>query len=168
MTPIPTGRLFRTDTGSDLVLTRTFRALADDVWASLTEPERTARWFGPWEGEARPGSTVKVQMVFEEQEPWVDVRIEACDPPQRLSLSMADEAGSWRMELVLSEVDGVTELRLVHHLDTEEGLGEVGPGWEYYLDMLLASRTGKPLPSFDDYYPSQKAHFESLTTAVDL
>jgi uncharacterized protein YndB with AHSA1/START domain len=168
MTPIPTGRLFRTDTGSDLVLTRTFRALADDVWASLTEPERTARWFGPWKGEGRPGSTVKVQMVFEEQEPWVEVRIEACDPPRRLSLSMADEAGSWRMELVLSEVDGVTELRLVHHLDTEEGIGEVGPGWEYYLDMLLASRAGKPLPSFDDYYPSQKAHFESLTTAVDL
>jgi hypothetical protein len=81
---------------------------------------------------------------------------------------MADEAGSWRMELVLSEVDGDTELRLVHHLDTEEGIGEVGPGWEYYLDMLLASRAGKPLPSFDDYYPSQKAHFESLTTAVDL
>lgn len=168
MTPIPTGRLFRTDTGSDLVLTRTFRALADDVWASLTEPERTARWFGPWEGDGRPGRTVKVQMVFEEGEPWAEVSIEACDPPRRLALSMADEAGSWRMELLLSEVDGVTELRLVHHLDTEEGIGEVGPGWEYYLDMLLASRAGKPLPSFDDYYPSQKAYFDSLATAVEL
>ncbi|WP_447008166.1 SRPBCC family protein [Saccharothrix isguenensis] len=165
MTPIPTGRLFRTDSGSDLVLTRKFLALADDVWASLTEPERTARWFGPWEGDGRPGRTVKVQMVFEEQEPWVEVRIEACDPPHRLTLSMVDEAGSWRMELLLSEVDGVTELRLVHHLDTEEGIGEVGPGWEYYLDMLLASRAGTPLPSFDDYYPSQKAHFESLAAA---
>ena len=52
MSPIPTGRLFRTDTGSDLVLSRTFRASAEDVWASLTEPERTARWFGPWKGDA--------------------------------------------------------------------------------------------------------------------
>ncbi|WP_158841239.1 SRPBCC family protein [Saccharothrix deserti] len=162
MTPIPTGRLFRTDTGSDLVLTRTFRALADDVWASLTEPERTARWFGPWEGEGGPGRTVKVRMVFEEQEPWVEVRIDACDPPRRLALSMVDEAGTWRMELLLSEVDGLTELRLVHHLATEEGIGEVGPGWEYYLDMLTASRTGAPLPDFDDYYPSLKPHFESL------
>ncbi|ONI86830.1 ATPase [Saccharothrix sp. ALI-22-I] len=164
MTPIPTGRLFRTDSGSDLVLTRTFRALADDVWASLTEPDRTARWFGPWEGEGRPGRTVKVRMVFEEQEPWVEVRIEACDPPHRLVLSMVDEAGTWRMELLLSEVDGVTELRLIHHLATEQGIGEVGPGWEYYLDMLTASRTGNPLPAFDDYYPSQKPHFESLAT----
>lgn len=165
MTPTPTGRLFRTDNGSDLVITRTFRALADDVWASVTEPERTARWFGPWEGEAGPGRTVKVQMAFEEQEPWIEVRIDACDPPRRLALSMVDEAGTWRMELLLSEVDGVTELRLVHHLSTEEGIGEVGPGWEYYLDMLIASRTGAALPTFDDYYPSQKAYFEALATA---
>ncbi|MFE9748033.1 SRPBCC family protein [Saccharothrix saharensis] len=165
MTPTPTGRLFRTDKGSDLVLTRTFRALADDVWASLTEPERTARWFGPWEGEAGPGRTVKVQMVFEEQGPWMEVRVDACDPPHRLALSMVDEAGTWRLELLLSEVDGETELRLVHHLSTEEGIGEVGPGWEYYLDMLVASRSGAALPVFDDYYPSQKAYFEALTTA---
>ncbi|MFD1146162.1 SRPBCC family protein [Saccharothrix hoggarensis] len=164
MTPIPTGRLFRTDAGSDLVITRTFRALADDVWAGLTEPERTARWFGPWEGEGGPGRTVKVRMVFEEQAPWVEVRVDACDPPRRLALSMVDDAGTWRMELLLSEVDGVTELRLVHHLDTEEGIGEVGPGWEYYLDMFVASRAGTPLPAFDDYYPSLKPHFESLTT----
>lgn len=165
MTPSPTGRLIRTAAGSDLVLTRTFRALADDVWASLTEPERTARWFGPWEGDAAPGRTVKVQMLFEEQEPWMELRIDACDPPRRLALSMVDEAGTWRLELLLSEVDGDTELRLVHHLSTEEGIGEVGPGWEYYLDMLVASRSGAPLPSFDDYYPSQKAYFEGLTTA---
>ncbi|NUT53164.1 MAG: SRPBCC family protein [Saccharothrix sp.] len=170
MTPTPTGRLIRTDEGSDLVITRTFHALADDVWASLTEPERTARWFGPWEGEAGPGRTVKVRMAFEEQEPWVEVRVDACDPPRRLALSMVDEAGAdgagtWRMELLLSEVDGVTELRLVHHLSTEDGVGEVGPGWEYYLDMLVASRTGAPLPAFDYYYPSQKAHFEAQAVA---
>ncbi|MEU4743726.1 SRPBCC family protein, partial [Actinosynnema sp. NPDC023658] len=174
-TSAPTGRLVRTEAGSDLVLTRTFRALADDVWASLTEPERTARWFGPWEGEAGPGRTVKVQMAFEEQGPWIEVRIDACDPPRRLVVSMldeggadqggADDAGTWRMELLLSEVDGVTELRLVHHLATEEGVGEVGPGWEYYLDMLVASRAGSPLPDFNDYYPSQKLYFEGLATS---
>jgi len=38
MSPTPTGRLI----GDDLVLTRTFRASIDDVWASLTDPARTA------------------------------------------------------------------------------------------------------------------------------
>ncbi|MBG0819709.1 SRPBCC family protein [Planomonospora sp. ID91781] len=167
MSPIPTGRLFRTGTGSDLVLSRTFRASAEDVWASLTEPERTARWFGPWEGDAAPGRTVRVQMAFEEGTPWCDLRIEACDPPRRLALSMIDESGAWHLELLLAEADGSTELRLVQHLTTEDGLGETGSGWEYYLDLLVASREGGPRPDFDDYHPAMKAYFEELPAQAE-
>ncbi|MGP4090788.1 hypothetical protein [Streptomyces sp. KR55] len=95
----PSGRLVRTPTGFDLILTRTrtYHASVDDVWASVTEPERAA-----------------------------------------------------------------TELRLVHHLTSTEHLGATGPAWEYYLDMLTAARTGGPRPDFQDYYPAQKAYFESL------
>lgn len=162
MTHEPTGRLVPTPTGHDLILTRVYRASADDVWASVTEPERTARWFGPWRGEAGPGRTVEVRLVFEESAPWCPVRIEACEPPRRLAVSMEDEAGSWSLELLLSEVDGTTELRLVHHLASTEQLGQTGPGWEYYLDMLTAAREGGPRPEFEDYYPAQKAYYESL------
>jgi uncharacterized protein YndB with AHSA1/START domain len=165
MNPLPTARLFRTGAGSDLVLTRTFRAPAEDVWASLTEPDRTARWFGPWEGHAAPGRTIKVQMVFEDQAPWGELYIEECEPPRRLAVSMADEAGTWRMELLLSEANGATELRLVHHLETEDGIGEVGPGWEFYLDMLAAAREGSPKPDFDDYYPAMRPYFTGLSAS---
>ncbi|MEV0679625.1 SRPBCC family protein [Actinosynnema sp. NPDC050436] len=162
MTSPPTGRLFRVGDKHDLVLTRTFRAHAEDVWASVTEPERTARWFGPWEGEGAPGRTIKVQMAFEEQQPWMEARIDACEPPMRLAVSTSDVNGVWRLEFLLSEVDGVTELKLVHHLDGTDGIGEIGPGWEFYLDMLVAARAGTPLPEFDSYYPSMKAHFDGL------
>lgn len=164
MSPIPTGRLFRTGAGSDLVLSRTFRASAEDVWAGLTEPDRTARWFGPWEGDAAPGRTIKIQMAYEEQTPWCDLRIDACEPPRRLAVSMMDASGTWRMEFLLSEADGGTELRLVQHLGTEDGLGEVGPGWEYYLDMLVAAHDGSPRPDFGDYYPAMKPYFDDLAT----
>ena len=96
MTNSPTGRLERTPGGGDLVVTRVFRAAVEDVWASITEPERTARWFGPWEGEAAPGRTVKVQMAYEEGAPWMDFRIDVCEPPRRLALSSAGESGGWR------------------------------------------------------------------------
>lgn len=162
MTSRPTGQLVPAATGYDLVLTRTYRASADDVWASVTEPDRTARWFGAWRGTAAPGRTVEVQMAFEESAPWYPVRIGVCEPPRRLAVSMDDAAGSWPLELLLTETGGATELRLVHHLDTTESLGETGPGWEYYLDMLTAARTGGPRPDFGDYYPAQKAYFESL------
>ncbi|MEU4806009.1 SRPBCC family protein [Actinosynnema sp. NPDC023587] len=162
MTTPPTGRLFQVGDGHDLVLTRTFRAHAEDVWASVTEPSRTARWFGPWEGDAAPGRTIRIQMAYEEEQPWTDAVIEACEPPMRLAVTTVDDHGVWRLELLLSEVDGVTELKLVHHLDTAEGVGDIGPGWEYYLDMLVASRTGEPLPDFDSYYPAMKPYFDGL------
>ena len=157
MSPTPTGRLF----GNDLVLTRTFRAPIADVWASLTEPERTARWFGPWEGDGAPGRTIKVQMIHEEGDPWMDLTIDACEPPTHLAISSAGEHGGWHMELALAESDGVTELRFTHHLDGTEDVGGIGSGWEFYLDALVAARDGQPAPDFNDYYPSMKEHFEA-------
>jgi uncharacterized protein YndB with AHSA1/START domain len=158
MSPTPTGRLF----GNDLVLTRTFRAPVADVWASLTDPERTARWFGPWQGEGGPGRTIKVQMIQEEGDPWVEMTIEACEPERRLALSAVDEYGSWDLDLTLTESGGVTELRFTQHLTGTENVGEVGPGWEFYLDLLVASRDGSPAPDFNDYFPAMKEYFESL------
>jgi uncharacterized protein YndB with AHSA1/START domain len=159
----PVGRLFPAADGHDLVVSRTFRAPIDDVWASVTEPDRTARWFGAWEGEAGPGRTIKVQMAYEEQAPWFDVRIDACEPPRRLAVSMTDENGDTRIELRLSPEDGRTELRLVQHFDSVDGLGEMGPGWEYYLDMLVAARDGSPTPDFGDYYPAMKDYYDTLS-----
>ncbi|WP_239154491.1 hypothetical protein [Amycolatopsis sp. FDAARGOS 1241] len=72
------------------------------------------------------------------------------------------DAGGWPPELLLSEVEGGTELSLVHHLTDTGGIGEIGPGWEYYLDLLVAARDGTPRPSFDDYYPAQKEPYEAL------
>lgn len=157
----PTGLLVPTTEGDDLILSRTFHAPIEDVWASVTESDRTARWFGPWVGEAGPGHTIRVQMAHEDQAPWVDVRVDACDPPRRLAVSTTGPGG-WRIELLLSHTDGQTELRLVHHLPTRDGIGEVGPGWEYYLDMLVAARASSPVPRFDDYYPTMKPLYEAL------
>jgi uncharacterized protein YndB with AHSA1/START domain len=163
MNPKPTGRLLRTDEGRDLVLTRSFRAPIEDVWASITESERTARWFASWTGEPGPGSTIRATLQFEEGKPETDMTIDACEPPRHVAVSSHDVYGTWHLEATLAERDGVTELTFVQHLDDGVGLGEVGPGWEYYLDRLVFSREESTSePSFDDYYPSQKAYYEQL------
>ena len=158
MSPTPTGRLV----GNDLVLTRTFHAPVADVWASLTDPARTARWFGQWRGDAAPGRAIEVQMAHEEGQPWMDMTIDACEPPRRLAVSAVDEHGGWHLDMVLVESAGVTDLRFTQHLTGTEGVGEVGPGWEYYLDRLVAVREGTNPPDFDDYYPGQRPYYESL------
>jgi uncharacterized protein YndB with AHSA1/START domain len=168
MNPTPTGRLVRTPEGRDLVITRTFRAPIEDVWASITEPERTVRWFGPWSGEAGPGKTIRYTMAFEEGGPEMEMTIVACEPPKHLAVSAVYEWGGWHLEAHLSEAEGVTELRFVQHLDPETDVGNVGPGWEYYLDNLVASREGAPLPTFTDYYPSQKEYYLRQAESVAL
>jgi uncharacterized protein YndB with AHSA1/START domain len=155
MKPKPTGHV----RGNDLILTRTFRAPIDDVWTSVTESESTARWFGSWEGDAGPGKTVRLQMLHEKGQPQMNVTIEKCEAPRHLVVAAKDDSGEWRLELTLTQTGDTTELRFVHHLSDRKLAGDVGPGWEYYLDMLVAAREGRALPSFEDYYPAQKAHY---------
>lgn len=155
MIPKPTGRL----AGNDLIIKRSFRAPIEDVWTSITDSESTARWFGPWEGDAGPGKTVRVKMVHEKGDAWTNVRIDVCDRPRHLAMTTNDDHGSWRLEVTLAQQGDTTEMTFVHHLDDRKMVGEVGPGWEYYLDMLVAARGNAKLPSFDDYYPSQKAYY---------
>jgi uncharacterized protein YndB with AHSA1/START domain len=162
MKPRPTGRLLRTPEGRDLVLTRTFRAGIDDVWASITEPERTARWFASWSGDAGPGRTVRCRLVLEDGQPELDMTVLACEPPRHLAVTTTDELGTWHLEARLAQEGGLTTLTLVHHLDESADVGGVGPGWEYYLDALVASREGRDLPAFGDYYPAQKAYYDGL------
>ncbi|MEV6301153.1 SRPBCC family protein [Actinoplanes sp. NPDC051861] len=162
MTTAPSGRLIRHPGSADLILTRHFRAEVGDVWASVTEPERTARWFGPWQGEAAQGRTIKVQMAYDEGTPWVDMRVEACRAPQRLVLATGESDGNWLIELLLADTDGRTELSLIHHGVPIDGVHEFGPGWEFYLDMLVASREGGDPPSYDDYYESMKGYYDGL------
>jgi uncharacterized protein YndB with AHSA1/START domain len=125
----------------------------------VTESESTARWFGSWEGDAGPGKTVRLQLLHEQGQPWANVLIEKCEAPRHLVVTTKDESGEWRLELTLRQMGDATELRFVHHLSDRKLAGDTGPGWEYYLDMLVAARAGQPLPSFDDYYPAQKAHY---------
>jgi uncharacterized protein YndB with AHSA1/START domain len=155
MSPKPTGHVL----GNDLILTRTFRAPIDDVWMSVTKSDRTALWFGRWEGDAGPGKTVRLQLTHEKDQPWSNVTIEECEAPRRLIVSMKDDYGDWRLELTLTQTGDTTELRFVQRLSDRQLAGDVGPGWEYYLDMLVATREGTALPSFADYYPSQKAYY---------
>lgn len=150
----PTGRL----DGNDLVLTRRFEAPIEDVWTSITRSESTARWFGSWTGTPGTGNTIRVKMVFEQDGPESVAHIDACEPPHRLALTTQGPHGV-RVEITLVQLGSVTELRFVQHLTDRALARDMGPGWEYYLDNLVAARAGEPLPRFEEYYPSMQAHY---------
>lgn len=98
-------------------------------------------------------------MGFEKGAPWSDARIETCDPPEHPAITTLDAAGNWYLDVAPAAHGDHTELTFVQHRENTDGAGEIGPGWEYYLDNLIAGRDGTALPSFEDYYPSMQQHY---------
>ena len=137
----PTGRIERVGDRLTLFVTRTFDAPIEDVWAAVTEPERLERWLGTWRGDPACG-TVASAMGSRVEKP----RRADGDPRVRTA---ADAQGDlerrpvrWYLDVELTETDGVTTLAFSQpDLDQVDSLS-VGPGWEYYLDRLVAVETG--------------------------
>jgi uncharacterized protein YndB with AHSA1/START domain len=162
--PAATGRKDTREQGW-LVFSRTFRAPVEDVWAAVTDPARLSRWIGTWTGDPASGA-VEFRMTAEgEDVPAETARIEACSPPRLLSVTTIDSEGNaWRMRLELAEGDGVTTLDFSQQLTDPELAASVGPGWDYYLDRLVAAETGREPATidFDDYYPALSEHYKAL------
>ena len=155
MSVTPTGWLELVTDRLTLFVTRTFHAPIDDVWAAITEPERVARWLGTWTGDPATG-TVLFAMTFEGQQPPGDeMDIRECEPPRRLAVTSQVGEQRWYLDVDLTEADGVTTLAFSQpDVDPEDALS-VGPGWEFYLDRLVAAETGGDVAAIDferDYY----------------
>jgi uncharacterized protein YndB with AHSA1/START domain len=164
--PTATGRKDPREDGW-LVFTRTFRAPVEDVWAAVTDPVRLDRWIGTWTGDPDSGE-VRFAMTAEgEDAPAELCRIEACTPPHLLAVTTVDGEGTpWRLRLELAEADGVTTLDFSQQLSDPGLASSVGPGWDYYLDRLVAVETGEDINavSFDDYYPALSGHYTDLVS----
>jgi len=164
----PTGRIEEHDGRHVLVQTRKLRAPIEDVWAAVTEPERLARWIGSWTGDPASGA-VDFRMLFEgEGHPSEQMEIRVCEPPHRLHLTSYAGEQVWLIELDLTHAEGVTTITFSQPGVTREQVGDVGPGWDYYLDRLVDVETGADpaLRDFErDYYPATSDHYTAQFTA---
>lgn len=160
--PVPTAAVERGSGGPDLVLRRTLPVPIDQTWTEVTDPSRTSRWIGPWAGNGRIGESLRLRLGAEEGAPWAEVRLIECLAPTRLQVLVVDPQDSWLLTVELVDRRARTDLRLVMHDVDPATIGEIGPGWEYYLDRLGAAVAGTPPPRFEEYFPGQKSYFEAL------
>ncbi len=154
--------------GTDyVVLTRTFRASIEDVWSAVTEPQRLERWIGTWTGDPESGEvTFRMTAEGEDVEPET-YRIEVCDPPRRLRTNSWTQGQEWLLDLQLSQDGGTTTLTFAQAVTDPAIVAEVGPGWEYYLDRLVAAQAGDEVGAIDfeaDYFPAMAEHYRALFT----
>lgn len=161
---ITTGSLH--DDGTTLAFTRTFASPIDDVWSSITESDRLARWFGTWTGDPSSGSVmVTMNAEAEPVEPSSYV-IRACEPPHLLAVSTSDEGGVWHLRAELSESDGITTLVFSQERIDPEHVASAGVGWEWYLDRLAAAVAGDAPPSLDDFERDYLPHVATYAASL--
>jgi uncharacterized protein YndB with AHSA1/START domain len=155
-TTTPFGHRETRDGDEQIVFTRLFAASLDDVWAACTEPQRMERWIGTWSGDPASGE-VSFRMTAEGDDvPEEIYLVEACEPPHRFVVRSRESASfspdgagprvAWQHTLELSEADGLTTLTFTQVIPGgpvgADMVGNVGPGWDYYLDRLVAAVGG--------------------------
>ncbi|WP_189638437.1 SRPBCC family protein [Glutamicibacter arilaitensis] len=135
------------------------------IWRYLTDSDYLALWYGSWHGDSDSG-TVEVVLLAEDGAPAVQVQILQCDVRARqLTVRLGEEASAWQLELKV-EASG-TGSRLVFQMPGMEPqqAGSIGPGWDYYLDRLVAAASGTDVSHVvfePDYYPALSAYYEEL------
>lgn len=107
MMPVPTGRIVPAVYNYDLVLPRSLLAALQDAWAHTTDPKSTAGWVGTWEGSGVVGEMARLQLGFEEGQPWTNFRISACQEPIWLRV---ETHSAWDLSIQLSGGPVHTEL----------------------------------------------------------
>jgi uncharacterized protein YndB with AHSA1/START domain len=160
----PTGYRETRDGHEVVVLTRQFPAAVEDVWAAVTEPDRLERWIGTWEGDPADG-WVGFRMTAESPDASAErMWIDECDPPRRLATHSSTPYGDWHLALDLDEQDGVTTLTFAQRMSDPGVAADVGPGWDYYLDRLVAAETGGDVAAVDfaDYHPADSDYYRAL------
>ena len=139
------GQVTELPEGVRLQFRRSWPDPIDDVWAALTEPDRTARWIGTYDGERAVGGSGTFTMTHEEQPVGERLRIVECEAPRRLVVEWATEEG-WRVELDLTVEDGHTVLLFTQLFAPGTEVTDYAMGWHWYLDKFDAEVSGRPAP----------------------
>ena len=166
MTREPTGRR-ETRAGHDsVVLDRTFRAPIESVWAAITESDRLERWIGTWTGDPATGSVLFRMNAEGDDIAPETFSIHECEPPRRISLTsqVVGQENVFHFLVELTEAAGITTLTFSQSVPDPQMATGVGPGWEYYLDRLVAAETGADVAALDfgDYHPALSEHYRAL------
>ena len=120
-----------------------FDAGIDDVWSALTDPSRLARWYGEVEGDLRLGGEYRARLFASG---WEGTgRVEACEPPQRLLVSIkdADEPDENLIEVTLTADDNQTTMVWEERGMPLDLLSAYGAGVQLHVEDLADHLAGR-------------------------
>jgi uncharacterized protein YndB with AHSA1/START domain len=112
-----------------------------DLWSTLTDPRRLAHWIGEVEGDLRLGGEFRFSFFASGSEGTG--RIEACEPPRRLLLTMAlGKPDEDVLEIALTADDDATILAWEERGLPLDLLAAYGAGIQIHVEDLAAHLAG--------------------------
>ena len=129
----------------------------DDLWLALTDPSRLARWIGEVEGDLRLGGEYSFSFFASGSEGTG--RVDACEPPRRLLLTMAlDEPDEDVIEVTLVADGDQTVLVWEERGMPVDQLAGYGAGVQIHVEDLAAYLAGgercDAAARFDELFPT--------------
>ena len=119
-----------------------FETDIDDVWSALTDPRRLALWIGEVEGDLRLGGSFRFSFFASGSEGTG--RVEACEPPRRLLLTMAlGQPDEDVIEVTLAADSDQTNLVWEERGMPLDQLAAYGAGVQIHVEHLAAHIAGR-------------------------
>jgi uncharacterized protein YndB with AHSA1/START domain len=136
----------------------------EDLWSALTDPQRLGRWVAKVEGDPRLGSEVRASFTSGWTGPC---RIDECDPPHRLVVSMSPGQDSEAVLVAELTPDG-DQTRLVieeRGLDLDD-LPYHGAGWQAHVEDLSALLADRKPADWEARWKELTPGYEKLAVAA--
>ncbi len=138
----------------------------DDVWSTLTDPSRLARWYGEVEGDLRLGGQFRAHVFASESEGIG--RVDVCEPPRRLLVTMdPDQPGEQVIEATLAADGDQTILVLEKRGMPLDHLADYGSGWQVHVEDLAAHLAGREPGDADARWDQLLPAYRDLAANVD-
>ena len=142
-----------------------FNTGIDDLWGALTDPVRLAQWFGELDGELSQGGEFRVRIALSGERRG---RVEACEPLERLQLTMRDpDPQPGQPEQTVIEVRLIAEGAQTRLVWEERGmpvnlLPAYGAGIQIHVEHLADYISGRELRNVETRWNELFPAYEAL------
>jgi uncharacterized protein YndB with AHSA1/START domain len=137
----------------------------DDLWSALTDPRRLARWMGVVEGDLRLGGEFHARFFASG---WEGTgRVEACEPPRLLLLTMKPgQLDEQAIEVTLAADGDQTILAWEERGMPLDLLAAYGAGIQVHVEDLAAHLAGRERGHADARWHELLPAYQDLAASV--
>jgi uncharacterized protein YndB with AHSA1/START domain len=171
-TAVHDGTMERTDGGGLIRFERHLDYSVADVWEAITDPDRLADWWLPFDADITVDLRAGGDMVFAgrgEDAPTMTFTIRRVDPPRLLEHDHADPGSFMRWELETAGTGGCI-LRLTHFVTDPAAAVDncYVVGLHTSLSRLVPCLDGQPIAWDWDAFANAQAQYASIGLAPPL